>query len=612
MVMRIEDYALLGDGESAALVDRHGSIDWLCWPAFDSDTCFAALLGGPRNGHWQIAPQDPWLTSARRYCGETLILETTFESASGTLVLTDWMAWNASRPVLVRQLRCERGSVRVVSKLLARFDYGRAIPWCVKRDERMQMVCGPRALWLDGASGGSTIDRDTVCASFDMSAGERRDFVLTCCRSYEEAPPRPDLARLLADTSRFWSDWSAQCEIDGDYAEPIRRSLIVLRALTSTATGGIVAAPTSSLPELIGGTRNWDYRFCWLRDAGFTLLALLSGGYHAEAARWRDWLVRAIAGHPAQLQILYGVDGSRRADEWECPWLPGYEHSAPVRFGNAAVNQSQLDVYGEVLNALYMSRCAGLPPDADAWSLEQRLVDHMQDIWREPDDSIWEVRSGPRQFTFSKVMAWVAVNRALRSASEFGMPAPTARWSTLADEIREDVLKHAFDPQLQTFTQSYGSRRLDASCLLIPVVGFLPVDDPRVAGTVKAIERDLMDEGLLLRYREDEGDDEGDDGVPIRGQRPFLPCSFWLAQVRHMQGRDEEARELFDRLIALRNDVGLLAEKYDNLRKRQVGNFPQALSHVALANAGLCLRERTCADSAGSTSPTPGAAPSSP
>ncbi|MCI0151735.1 glycoside hydrolase family 15 protein [Paraburkholderia sediminicola] len=584
--MRIEDYALLGDGESAALVDRRGSIDWLCWPAFDADTCFAALLGGPRNGHWQIAPQDPWLSSTRRYAGETLILETMFESASGTLVLTDWMAWHAPRPVLVRRLRCERGSVKVVSKLAARFDYGRAIPWCTKVDERVRVLCGPRALWLDSTTVPNKIDKDAVRASFDMSAGEQRDFALTCCRSYEDAPPRPDIERLFADTNRFWVGWSARSKVEGEYAEPIRRSLIVLRALTSTTTGGIVAAPTSSLPELIGGTRNWDYRFCWLRDAGFTLLALLSGGYHTEAARWRDWLVRAIGGHPARLQILYGVDGSRRADEWECAWLPGYEHSAPVRFGNAAVNQSQLDVYGEVLNALYMSRCAGLPPDADAWSLEQRLVDHLQDIWREPDDGIWEVRSGARQFTFSKVMAWVAVNRALRSAREFGMPAPIARWSALAAEIRHDVLTHAFDQQLQTFTQSYGSRRLDASCLLIPVVGFLPVDDPRVTGTVKAIERDLMDEGLLLRYRED-----GGDGGRTEGQRPFLPCSFWLAQVKHMQGRVAEAHELFDRLIALRNDVGLLAEKYDNLRQRQVGNFPQAFSHVAVVNAGLCLQQ---------------------
>ncbi|MFP3563388.1 glycoside hydrolase family 15 protein [Paraburkholderia sp. SIMBA_030] len=583
--MRIEDYALLGDGESAALVDRRGSIDWLCWPTFDADTCFAALLGGPRNGHWQIAPREPVMSSSRRYLGDTLILETRFESAGGTLILTDWMAWNAPRPVLVRQLRCERGSVRVVSKLAARFDYGKAVPWCAEANERVQIVCGPRALWLDSTVR-STSDKDAVRASFDMSAGEQRDFALTCCRSYDEAPPRPDIERLLAGTARFWDGWSAQSKVEGEYAEPIRRSLITLRALTSTTTGGIVAAPTSSLPELIGGTRNWDYRFCWLRDAGFTLLALLGGGYHTEAARWRDWLVRAIAGHPAQLQILYGIDGSRRVDEWECPWLPGYEHSAPVRFGNAAVNQSQLDVYGEVLNALYMSRCAGLPPDAGAWSLEQSLIDHMQGIWREPDDGIWEVRSGARQFTFSKVMAWVAVNRALRSAGEFGMPAPAARWSALADEIRQDVLTHGFDRQLQTFTQSYGSRQLDASCLLIPVTGFLPVGDPRVTGTVKAIEAGLMDEGLVLRYRED-----GVDGGRAEDQRPFLPCSFWLAQVRQMQGRVVEARELFGRLIALRNDVGLLAEKYDNVRKRQVGNFPQAFSHVALVNAGLSLHE---------------------
>lgn len=585
MTMRIEDYALLGDGQSAALVDRTGSIDWLCWPAFDSDTCFAALLGGPENGFWRIAPEAPVLASSRHYAGDTLILETTLETASGTVVLTDWMAWEAEQPTLMRRLRCERGTLRIVSDLQARFDYGKAISWCRSISPRVRIICGPHTLWLDSTVP-LTCGEGAAQAVFAMAAGEQHDFTLTCCRSGTQAPPRPEVERLLADTTRFWTDWSAQSTVRGKYAEPIQRSLITLKALASTASGGIVAAPTSSLPERIGDTRNWDYRFCWLRDASFTLIALLGGGYHAEACRWRDWLVRAIAGHPAQMQILYALDGSRRIDEWECPWLSGYENSRPVRFGNAAVNQSQLDVYGEVLNALYTSRCAGLPPDDDAWSLELRLVDHLQQIWREPDDSIWEVRSGAQQFTFSKVMAWVAVDRALRTAKQFGMCAPTARWTALADEIRNDVLVRGFDRHLNTFTQSYGSVRLDASCLLIAVTGFLPIDDPRVDGTVKAIEAGLMEDGLLMRYREDNLD-AGHSG----GEGAFLACNFWLAQVRQMQGRAVEARDLFDRLIALRNDVGLLAEKYDTRSKRLLGNFPQTFSHVALVNAGLCIGE---------------------
>ncbi|HEY1609508.1 MAG TPA: glycoside hydrolase family 15 protein, partial [Paraburkholderia sp.] len=511
------------------------SIDWLCWPAFDSDTCFAALLGGPENGFWRIAPEALVVSSSRHYAGETLILQTTLETVSGTVVLTDWMAWEAAQPTLVRRLRCERGTLRIVSDLLARFDYGNAIPWCRPISSRVQIVCGPHTLWLDSTVS-FTCGEGAAQVAFDMAAGEQHDFTLTCCRAGAQAPPRPAVERLLADTGRFWSDWSAQSTVSGKYAEPIQRSLITLKALASASSGGIVAAPTSSLPERIGGARNWDYRFCWLRDASFTLIALLGGGYHAEASRWRDWLVRAIAGHPAQMQILYTINGSRRIDEWECPWLSGYENSRPVRFGNAAVNQSQLDVYGEVLNALYTSRCAGLPPDDDAWSLEIRLVDHLQQLWREPDDSIWEVRSGARQFTFSKVMAWVAVDRALRTAKQFGMCAPNARWTALADEIRDDVLARGFDRHLNSFTQSYGSRRLDASCLLIPVTGFLPIDDPRVDGTVSAIEAGLMEDGLLMRYRDDDL-----DATYAGSEGAFLACNFWLAQVRQMQGRGEQA-----------------------------------------------------------------------
>ncbi|RKT14103.1 GH15 family glucan-1,4-alpha-glucosidase [Paraburkholderia sp. RAU2J] len=585
--MHIEDYAMIGDGQSAALVSLHASIDWLCWPSFDSDTCFAALLGDKENGCWTLTTEAPLISARRRYRPGTLVIETTLETLEGTLVVTDCMVRHSERPVLLRHLACVRGIVRVTSEVRVRFDYGRAIPWCrspAAQDGRVNMICGPQSLWLDGTVA-SACSEDTPRADFTMTAGDRHHFSLTCADSCEEAPPRPDADRLLADTVQFWIGWSAQSTARGRYADAVSRSLITLEALSDTRTGGIAAAPSSSLPERPGSASNWDYRFCWLRDAAFTMSALLGCGYHAEAARWRDWLVRAIAGHPAQLQVLYALDGSRRLDEWTCPWLPGYRNSTPVRFGNAAVQQSQLDVYGEVLNALYLSRRAGLTPDDDVWSLEVRLIDHLQKVWREPDDGIWEVRDGARQFTFSKVMAWVAVDRALSSAKEFGKPAPVAQWLALADEIREDVLARGYDERLKSFTQSYGSERLDASCLLIPVVGFLPIDDPRVAGTVAAIEANLMCDGLVLRYREV----DGEPGPPSSGERPFLACSFWLVHVWKMQGRCAEAHALFERLLSLRNDVGLLSEKYDEKEKCLVGNFPQALSHVSLINAALCL-----------------------
>jgi GH15 family glucan-1,4-alpha-glucosidase len=583
MAARIEDYALLRDGRSAALVDRLGSIDWLCWPSFDSDTCFAALLGDPSNGRWRIAPREAIISTKRCYRGQGLVLETTLVTGSGAVILTDWMVWGASPPVLARRIRCEGAPVSIECELIVRFDYGRAVPWSKKAGIRVQSMAGPQTLWLDSSAELSCVGND-VRMSFTMTPGEERSFSLTCVPSTSPAPAVPDTRAALDSTAAFWDGWSARSVATGPYAEAIQRSLVTLKALSSLESGGVIAAPTSSLPEIIGGNRNWDYRFCWLRDASFTLKALLAGGYHDEAARWRDWLVRAIGGDPAQVQIMYALDGTRRVDEWECPWLPGYEHSSPVRFGNAAVGQLQLDVYGEVLNALYVCRRAGLPPDDDAWSLEQGLVEHLGKVWREPDDSIWEVRSGRRPFTLSKVMAWVAVDRALRSAQEFGKQGRTEDWQRLATRIRDDVLEHGFNRSFKSFTQSYDSDTLDASLLLIPLTGFLRADDPRVKGTVDAIERGLIEDGLVLRYRT-----AAASNGPVSGEGAFLACSLWLAHVQHLQGRETEARALFERVLEIRNDVGLLAEEYDFTKKRQCGNFPQAFSHVALVNAGMAM-----------------------
>jgi GH15 family glucan-1,4-alpha-glucosidase len=587
MAARIEDYALLGDGRSAALVDRHGSIDWLCWPSFDSDTCFAALLGEPGNGRWRLAPREAILSAKRCYCGQGLVLETTLATGSGIVILTDWMVWGATPPILARRVRCEDAPVLIECELIIRFDYGRAVPWSKKAGTRVQLMAGPQTLWLDSSAELSCVGND-VAMDFTMEPGEERTFSLTCVPSTSSPPPVPDLSAALNSTAAFWAGWSARSRVTGPYTDAIQRSLVTLKALSSLESGGVIAAPTSSLPETIGGQRNWDYRFCWLRDASFTLKALLAGGYHDEAARWRDWLVRAVGGDPAQVQIMYALDGARRVDEWECPWLPGYEHSTPVRFGNAAVGQLQLDVYGEVLNALYLCRRSGLPPDDDAWSLEQGLVDHLAKVWREPDDGIWEVRGGRQPFTFSKIMAWVAVDRALRSAQEFNKQGPIEDWRRLAKRIRDDVLELGFNRKLNAFTQSYGGDTLDASLLLIPLTGFLRADDLRVSGTVDAIERELMEDGLVLRYRTA----AASDGMASE-EGAFLACSLWLAHVQHLQGRESEAQTLFERVLQLRNDVGLLSEEYDFGKRRMCGNFPQAFSHVALVNAGIAMSAKT-------------------
>ncbi|KUZ81472.1 glycoside hydrolase [Burkholderia ubonensis] len=581
--MRIEDYALIGDGRSAALVGCDGSVDWLCWPDFDSDPCFAALVGTPDNGRFRLTPRERVARMTRRYLPGTAILETTFDTASGRIVLCDWMCWAASAPCMVRSVRGERGALTLDVDLAVRFDCGRALPWCTRLGRRWRMLTGGHAVWVDSMADLSC-RHDRLVGTQRVAAGDRIDFCLSYARSYEPPPPVPDPYAALHATHAFWRGWSARNTARGPYRDPIERALVTVKLLSSVRTGGIVAAPTSSLPEDFGGARNWDYRYCWLRDASFTLRALVRCGYRDEAARWRDWLVRAIADHPSQLQVLYAADGGRRADEWIAGHLAGYEGARPVRFGNAAAQQQQLDVYGEVLSALYQARLHGLPPDEDAWTLELRLLEHLSTIWREPDEGFWEVRSGRSQFTSSKVMVWAAVESACRSAHAFGQRAPLDAWRRWADEIRADVLAHGYDAQLGRFVERYGGEGLDASLLLIPLTGFLDASDPRVAATVAALEAELLDDGLLRRYRPARFVDgcPGDEGA-------FVAASFWLAKVRWMQGRRRDARVLFERLVALRNDVGLLAEEYDTRAARMCGNFPFMLAQVALVNVALAL-----------------------
>ncbi|KWF22862.1 glycoside hydrolase family 15 protein [Burkholderia pseudomultivorans] len=581
--MRIEDYALIGDGRSAALVARDGSIDWLCWPDFDSPPCFAALVGTPDNGRFRIAPRGPGVHATRRYLPGTAILETTFDTPSGRIVLGDWMSWAAPEPCLIRSVRGERGTVELDVDLGVRFDYGRALPWCRRFGRRWRMMTGGDAMWLD-TDAPLEVESDRLVGTPRIAAGERLDFCIAYARSYDRPPPVPDAYASLRDTHAFWRAWVARNTADGPHRDAIERALITVKLLSSVRTGGIVAAPTSSLPERFGGARNWDYRFCWLRDASFTLRALVRCGYRDEAARWRDWLVRAIADHPSQLQVLYAADGGRRADEWTADHLAGYEGARPVRFGNAAAEQQQLDVYGEVLGALYQARRHGLAPDDDAWMLERRLLEHLATIWREPDEGIWEVRSGRQSFTSSKVMVWAAVESAYRSARAFGHRAPLDVWRRWADAIRADVLAHGYDARLGRFVDRFGGDGLDASLLLIPLTGLLDARDPRVAATVAAIERELVEGDLLFRYRPPRFADgcEGEEGA-------FVAAGFWLVQVYRMQHRERDAHALFDRLLALRNDVGLLAEEYDVHARRMCGNFPFTLGQVGLVNAALAL-----------------------
>jgi GH15 family glucan-1,4-alpha-glucosidase len=584
---RIEDYALLGDLQTAALVARNGSIDWLCFPRFDSGACFAALLGKPEDGRWLLAPTKP-ATSKRRYLHDTLVLETTWHAEDGAVArVLDFMPPRDKAPDIVRIVEGVRGRVEMRSELTIRFDYGRVVPWVRKRNHERDTrvaLAGPDALCFRSPADTRGEGMHTI-SEFTVDEGERVPFVLTWFPSHEDPPPPIEPEQALAETESFWREWSAQSEIDlpPEWAAVVRRSLIVLKALTYEPTGGIVAAPTTSLPEWIGSVRNWDYRYCWLRDATLTLLALLQANHRDEATAWRRWLLRAIAGDAADVQIMYGVAGERRLTEFELPWLDGYEGSRPVRIGNAASEQLQLDVYGEVLDALYQARVQGIGIDPQAWRIQLALLDHLEDAWRDPDEGIWEIRGARRHFVHSKVMAWVAFDRAVRTVEQQGLDGPVDRWRELRDRIHQEVCERGFDAALGSFTQSYGSTELDASLLLLPLVGFLPGADPRIRGTVEAIERELLQDGFVHRYRTHE---EGVDGLPP-GEGVFLPCSFWLANCYELLGRHEEARDLFERLIALSNDLGLLSEEYDPEAKRLLGNFPQAFTHLALVGTAF-------------------------
>jgi GH15 family glucan-1,4-alpha-glucosidase len=584
---RIEDYALLGDLQTAALVDRGGSVDWLCVPRFDSGACFAALLGGPENGRWLLAPSAP-ATNTRRYLHDTLVLETTWHAEDGSVArVLDFMPPRGKAPDMVRVVEGVKGSVQMRSELTIRFEYGRIVPWVRQRthEENTRVaLAGPNALCFRTPAPTRGEEFRTI-SEFAVDEGQRIPFVLTWFPSHEDVPEAIDPEQALADTERFWREWSEQCDCDlpPEWTEIVRRSLIVLKALTYEPTGGIVAAATTSLPEWIGSVRNWDYRYCWLRDATLTLLALLEGNHEEEATAWRRWLLRAIAGDPADIQIMYGVAGERRLTELELPWLDGYEGSKPVRIGNAASEQLQLDVYGEVLDALYQARVRGIGIDPQAWRIQLAMLDHLADAWRQPDEGIWEIRGERRHFTHSKVMAWVAFDRAVRTVEQQRLDGPEDRWRELRDEIHTTVIERGFDAALGSFTQSFGSKELDASLLMLPLVGFLPATDPRIRGTIEAVERDLLQDGLVLRYRTQEA---GVDGLPP-GEGVFLPCSFWLANCYELLGRHDEALELFERLLGLSNDLGLLSEEYDPQAKRLLGNFPQAFTHLTLVGTAF-------------------------
>jgi len=580
--LRIEDYALLGDLQTAALVGRDGSIDWLCLPRFDSAACFAALLGDADNGRWLLAPADENATSSRRYLDDTLVLETTWETADGAVRVLDFMPPRGEAPDVVRIVEGVRGSVELRSELTIRFEYGRIVPW-VRRVENGTRVAiaGPDALCLRTPAELRGEDLRTV-ADFTVAEGERVPFVLTWFPSFHPLPEPIDADQAVAETTDFWRDWVGRCGYEGEYHDAIHRSLTVLKALTYGPTGGIVAAPTTSLPEQIGGVRNWDYRFCWIRDATLTLLALLSAGYEDEAREWRLWLLRAAAGDPADLQIMYGVAGERRLDELELDWLPGFEGSSPVRIGNRASEQLQLDVYGELMDAFYQARAHGLENSPQAWALQRALLRDLTERWRQPDNGIWEIRGEPRHFTHSKLMAWVAFDRAVCTVEEQDLEGDADAWRATRDAIREEICSKGYDEELGTFTQYYGSKTLDASLLLMPLVGFLPATDPRMRATIEAVRRELTWDGLVMRYR----GDENVDGLPA-GEGVFLPCTFWLVNCLELLGEHEEAHALFERLLSLANDVGLLAEEYDPESRRLLGNFPQAFTHLELVNTAF-------------------------
>lgn len=586
MPLLIEDYALIGDCHTAALVGRDGSIDWLCFPRFDSGACFAALLGRPEHGRWLVAPVGPIRRVTRQYRGDTLVLDTTFETDEGVVMVTDCMPVRTAEPDLVRVVRGISGRVRMTTELIVRFDYGSITPWVRRENGGVRAVAGPEALEvltpveLRG-------ENWTTVGDFEVGEGEEVPFVLHWHRSHLEPPAPIDARHAIDCTVEWWSDWVSRCTYQGEFREAVIRSLITLKALTYAPTGGIVAAPTTSLPEAIGGGRNWDYRYCWLRDATFTLTTLISCGYLEEARDWRAWLVRAVAGRGDELNIMYGLAGERRLPELELPWLPGYEESRPVRIGNAAYSQFQLDVFGEVLDCLHLARHFGFSNGVQDWRVELELLARLEHVWRDPDEGIWEVRGPRRHFTHSKMMAWVAFDRAVKDVERFGLEGPVERWCTLRDQLHAEICDLGFNRDRNSFVQSYGSTEVDAALLMMAPLGFLPADDPRVVGTVAAVERDLMRNGFVDRYRTESGvdgihDDEGG----------FLLCTFWLADNYAMMGRWDDARAVFDRLLSIRNDVGLLAEEFCPHQWRQLGNFPQAFSHIGLVNTALSLQGR--------------------
>ncbi len=583
MAALIEDYAMIGDCKTAALISRDGSIDWFCCPRFDSEACFAALLGTREHGRWSIAPRAK-ARITRRYRPNTLVLETHFETAEGAATLIDFMPLRGRHSSLVRLLVGTGGRLAMSTELILRFGYGAVVPWVTHvEDGALRAIAGPDMVVLRTPVHLHGADMTTV-GEFIINKDDTIPFVLSYLPSHRPLDEAFDPTRALAETETFWRDWSAKCRPAGPWSDAVLRSMITLKALTYEPTGGMVAAPTTSLPEQLGGQRNWDYRFCWLRDATLVLLGAMHAGYYEEAQAWREWLLRAVAGSPDQLQIMYGIAGERRLTEWIAPWLPGYEKSAPVRIGNAAHSQLQLDVFGEIMDVHHQARRGGLSSNESGWAAQLAFLDHLKNIWNEPDQGIWEVRGAARHFTHSKVMAWVAFDRAIKSAETFGLEGPLDEWRRLREQIYDEVCANGFDNELASFVQSYGSKQLDAGLLLMPCVGFLPVGDPRVKGTVAAIERGLLRDGFVMRY-----DTAGtDDGLPS-GEGAFLACSFWLADVYVLQGRVADAERLFRRLLGLRNDLGLLSEEYDPRTRRLVGNFPQAFSHMALVNSAYNL-----------------------
>lgn len=583
MSRRIEDYALIGDCQTAALVATDGSIDWLCLPRFDSGACFAALLGNEENGRWQIAPTEEVRHVRRQYRENTLILETDFETSSGRVRLIDFMPPRTTEPDLVRIVTGLEGTVAMRMDLRLRFDYGSIVPWVRRRDHVLRATAGPDTTYLHTDVETYGEDYHTI-AEFTVSAGEQIPFTLLWCPTHFPQPECRDPLCQCEDTEQWWRNWCGQCTFTGEWQDAVMRSLITLKALTYAPTGGLVAAPTTSLPEKLGGVRNWDYRYCWLRDATYALYAMMTGGYFDEACHWRDWLVNAVAGTPDQTQIMYGLAGERRLPELELGWLSGYEGSVPVRIGNAATNQFQLDVFGEVMDTLHVARRNGMEPNENAWRVQRAMLHHLETVWQEPDEGIWEVRGPRRHFTHSKVMAWVAFDRGVKAVERFHLHGDADRWRMFRDEIHEQVCRLGFDSELNSFVQYYGSRSLDASLLMLPLVGFLPAHDPRIKGTVQAIQTHLMTDGFVHRYRARK---ELDNLPP--GEGAFLLCTFWLIDNLALQGRRDEAREMFERLLSLRNDVGLLSEQYDVASGRMLGNFPQAFSHLGMINTARNL-----------------------